>query len=105
MRSRGLLPSLERAVAALERGLAPRAAPAPHVPITPKRLRPKCGARCRAGHACRAPAVWARAANAPRNGRCRLHGGLSTGPRTAEGKARIVAALRARLARERGAAA
>ncbi|MDC0954896.1 HGGxSTG domain-containing protein [Alphaproteobacteria bacterium] len=26
------------------------------------------------------------------NGRCRLHGGKSTGPRTAEGRARIAAA-------------
>jgi hypothetical protein len=29
-------------------------------------------------------------------GRCRLHGGLSTGPRTKRGKARVAAALRAR---------
>lgn len=27
-----------------------------------------------------------------RNGRCRFHGGLSTGPKTAEGKARCIAA-------------
>ena len=27
------------------------------------------------------------------NGRCRMHGGASTGPRTAEGKARVVAAM------------
>jgi hypothetical protein len=31
--------------------------------------------------------------------RCRLHGGLSTGPKTAEGLARIAAAARARCAR------
>lgn len=38
----------------------------------------RCGARTkRAGTPCRAPAM--------RNGRCRMHGGLSTGPRTAEG--------------------
>ena len=44
-----------------------------------------CGARTRRGTACQKP---------PLNGktRCRLHGGLSTGPRTAEGKARIAAA-------------
>jgi len=41
---------------------------------------PRCGARTRAGCACRQPAM--------KNGRCRLHGGLSTGPRTAEGKRR-----------------
>ena len=47
---------------------------------------PRCGAHTRAGACCRQPAM--------RNGRCRLHGGLSTGPRTAEGRARCA---RARL--------
>ena len=44
-----------------------------------------CGAKTRSGTPC---------AKYPINGkrRCRLHGGLSTGPRTAEGKARIAAA-------------
>lgn len=32
------------------------------------------------------------------NGRCRLHGGLSTGPRTETGKRRIGEAARTRLA-------
>ena len=41
---------------------------------------PRCGARTRAGCACRQPAMP--------NGRCRLHGGLSTGPRTPEGRRR-----------------
>ena len=41
---------------------------------------PRCGARTRAGCACRQPAMA--------KGRCRLHGGLSTGPRTPEGLAR-----------------
>ncbi len=27
-----------------------------------------------------------------KNGRCRMHGGMSTGPRTAEGRSRIAAA-------------
>ncbi|MGH6962537.1 MAG: HGGxSTG domain-containing protein, partial [Dongiaceae bacterium] len=45
---------------------------------------PRCGARTRAGGVCRQPGM--------RNGRCRLHGGWSTGPRTAEGKARCAAA-------------
>ena len=44
----------------------------------------RCGARTRAGGACRAPAMA--------NGRCRMHGGRSTGPRTAEGLARLTAA-------------
>jgi len=48
---------------------------------TRKGKRPKCGAKCRDGHACRALPVWDEPRNAPRNGRCRLHGGLSTGPR------------------------
>lgn len=42
----------------------------------------RCGARTRAGEACQAPAMP--------NGRCRMHGGASTGPRTAEGLARVV---------------
>lgn len=37
----------------------------------------RCGARTRAGGPCRCPAM--------RNGRCRMHGGASTGPRTPEG--------------------
>jgi hypothetical protein len=41
---------------------------------------PRCGARTRDGCACRQPAMP--------NGRCRLHGGKSTGARTAEGLAR-----------------
>ena len=64
-------------------------------------LRPStCGARCRDGHACRAPVVRGRR-------RCRRHGGASTGPRTVEGKARALGALvRANAARRaaRGAA-
>ncbi|MGO8839958.1 MAG: HGGxSTG domain-containing protein [Methyloceanibacter sp.] len=37
----------------------------------------------------RAPPVWVRVE--PGKRRCRFHGGLSTGPRTAEGRARIAA--------------
>jgi hypothetical protein len=43
-----------------------------------------CGARTRAGTPCRR---WPMP-----NGRCRLHGGCSTGPRTAEGLERLRAA-------------
>ena len=46
---------------------------------------PRCGARRRDGGACRAPAIRG-------NRRCRLHGGLSTGPKTLEGLAHIRAA-------------
>jgi len=42
----------------------------------------RCGAKTRKGTACQRPAN-------KRNGRCRLHGGASTGPRTEEGRARI----------------
>jgi hypothetical protein len=45
---------------------------------------PRCGARTRSGRPCRGPAMS--------NGRCRMHGGSSTGPKTAEGLARIRAA-------------
>jgi len=41
---------------------------------------PRCGARTRAGCSCRQPAMA--------NGRCRFHGGKSTGPRTDAGRAR-----------------
>ena len=42
---------------------------------------PRCGARTRSGNACRSPAMA--------NGRCRMHGGKSTGPPTAEGLQRM----------------
>lgn len=41
---------------------------------------PRCGAKARSASACQAPAM--------KNGRCRFHGGKSTGPKTLEGKAR-----------------
>ena len=45
----------------------------------------RCGAKTRAGGACQNPAIKERS-------RCKLHGGKSTGPRTPEGKARVIAA-------------
>ena len=42
---------------------------------------PRCGAKIRRGTSCRSPAM--------RNGRCRMHGGASTGPKTHEGIERI----------------
>lgn len=41
---------------------------------------PRCGAKTRRGTSCMGPAM--------KNGRCRMHGGCSTGPRTIEGLAR-----------------
>lgn len=40
-----------------------------------------CGAKTRAGTPCKMRSIYA-------NGRCKLHGGLSTGAKTTEGKAR-----------------
>ena len=61
-----------------------------------KKARPTCGARCRDGHACKAKAV-VDSNDSPINGRCRMHGGLSTGPKTEEGKARSREASRKRM--------
>lgn len=43
------------------------------------RERERCEARTRSGAPCRAPAN-------PKNGRCKLHGGASTGPKSAEAR-------------------
>jgi hypothetical protein len=61
--------------------------------VTPKSERPRCGARTRVNTPCRALAIWDRQLDRPRNGRCRMHGGLSTGPKTAEGRRRSLGAL------------
>jgi len=46
-----------------------------------------CGARAKySGKPCQAKALG--------NGRCRFHGGLSTGPKTLEGRARALANLK-----------
>ena len=58
------------------------------------RRRVRCGALTRKGTPCRA-------LSEPGRRRCRFHGGRSTGPRTAEGKARIAEAQRRRWARWR----
>lgn len=55
----------------------------------PKRDRPTCGAKTRTGQACQMKVV-------PGKKRCRLHGGLSTGPKTKAGRARIAEAQRLR---------
>ena len=62
--------------------------------VTPKPQRPRCGARTRKGLACQAPAVWDKEHDRPLNGRCRMHGGLSTGPKTPEGKLRALVNLK-----------
>ena len=45
----------------------------------------RCGAKTRSGSECRRPAYR-------RNGKCHLHGGASTGPRTETGLARLTEA-------------
>jgi len=53
-----------------------------------------CGAKTRTGKPCQAPGNG-------RGGRCKLHGGKSTGPKTQEGQARSLAALQGNHSRRR----
>lgn len=57
----------------------------------PKHSRPECGARTRSGLPCKTKVI-------PGKKRCRLHGGLSTGPKTELGRNRIAEAQRLRHA-------
>ena len=65
--------------------------------IVPRRLpkwqRPRCGAKTRRGTPCQCQALP--------NGRCKLHGGMLTGAKTPEGRAKIAAATRRRWAEYR----
>jgi transcriptional regulator with XRE-family HTH domain len=56
------------------------------------RLRVTCGAKTRKGTPCRCKSEAGKR-------RCKFHGGLSTGPKTAEGRARIAEAQKRRWAR------
>jgi hypothetical protein len=60
----------------------------------PKAKRARCGAKTRKGTPCQARCVGSK-------DRCRLHGGCSTGPKTAEGGARIAESNRRRAAKAR----
>ena len=62
----------------------------------PKDLREKCCAKTRKGTPCKAPSVWDGLTERTRNGRCKLHGGKYTGPRTEAGKEAIRASNRRR---------
>lgn len=67
--------------------------PPPAAPLLSKSYpRKKCGARTRRGTACQALAI-------PGKKRCKLHGGLSTGPESETGRQKI-----SRIQRERWAA-
>ncbi|HDO7916416.1 TPA: hypothetical protein P5J75_001950 [Legionella pneumophila] len=48
-----------------------------------------CGAKTRKATPCQAPPVWDLNRDCAVNGRCKLHGGLSTGPKTAIGREAI----------------
>jgi len=67
----------------LERGLSPSGLP------LKRRHRPRCCAKTRAAAPCIMRVV-------PGKRRCRFHGGLSTGPRTVEGRTRIAETQRRR---------
>ena len=57
--------------------------PPPTFPELPEDLRDlQCSAKTRAGTPCKLKSIYA-------NGRCKFHGGLSTGPKTKAGKAKV----------------
>ena len=45
-----------------------------------------CNAKTRKNTPCQAPPVWDNLRDCAVNGRCKLHGGLSTGPKTEMGR-------------------
>jgi hypothetical protein len=67
-----------------ERGLSHRGLP------LKRKFRPRCCAKTRAGAPCIMRVV-------PGKRRCRFHGGMSTGPKTKAGRARIAEAQRRRF--------
>lgn len=66
-------------------------------PKTRRKKRGTCNAKTRKGTPCQAPPVWNKSKDKPRNGRCKLHGGLSTGPKTEAGKEAIKASNKRRI--------
>ena len=71
------MPTKDHVIALVEAGKATR--------FGPRWPGQRCLAKTRRGTPCQKAAITER-------NRCRLHGGRSTGPRTAEGKARVIAA-------------
>jgi hypothetical protein len=65
-------------------------------PNKPRKNRGTCNARTRKGTLCKAPPVWNKISDTSKNKRCKLHGGMSTGPRTQEGRNAIRASNRRR---------
>lgn len=75
---------------AVDRGLVDSEGRQRGIPSIPRALfELTCGARTRAGTACKRKDLYS-------SGRCRLHGGLSTGPRSREGHQKACANLRKR---------
>lgn len=65
-------------------------------PNKPRKKRGICGAKTRTGMPCQAPPIWDKIADKAKNGRCKLHGGMSTGAWTEEGREAIRASNRRR---------
>jgi len=59
-----------------------------------KKLRKICGAKNRKGLPCQCKLLL-------KGGKCKFHGGMSTGPKTTEGKARSMMALRSGWSKRR----
>ena len=70
------------------------------MPKKPKKSRGTCGAKTRKKTLCQAPPVWDNVADKTKNGRCKLHGGMSTGARTEAGREAIRASNRRRKKHE-----
>jgi hypothetical protein len=89
-----LLGSEERARAMLTAGTLHLLVP--KVRRVPDSARKLCGASARStGKTCQAPGKG-------RGGRCKLHGGMSTGPKTEQGQQRLREAMRRRWLSKRG---
>lgn len=66
------------------------------LPKKPRKNRGTCAAKTRKGTLCQAPPVWDKSTDMAKNGRCKLHGGMSTGARTEAGREAIRASNRRR---------
>lgn len=69
-------------------------------PNKPRKNRGVCGAMTRKGTPCQAPPVWNKSKDKAKNGRCKLHGGMSTGVPTEAGRQAIWASNRIRKKQE-----
>jgi len=56
-----------------------------NAPKLPRSERGTCDAKTRKNTLCQAPPMWIKSIDKAVNGRCKLHGGLSTGPKTEAG--------------------